>query len=531
MKKSRTPLIEMLRKAFKTALAAEQKNTSNDPLEIYESAAGRHYDRRKFLRDTGKLGALAGLATLANGCRKDDELLKITSGTKNFAGDRDQKKVIIVGAGIAGLNAAHTLANAGFTNFEIYEGANRTGGRIFSVQNLIGSGLTTENGGEFIDSGHEDMLALASEFNLPLLDMESPSETSLIKDKYFFNGQNRSLAQVIAAFQPFAVQIQADIDSLDNGAAFGQLDQLSISEYLTQIGMTGWIKELLETAYETEFGLSSGVQTSINFLYLFSPDTSGGKFDIFGISDERYKVVGGNQKITKKLADLYECHITTGTALQSISKINGKYHLNFSNCGTKVADVVLLTMPFTKLRQVDFNFDLPAWKTFAIENLGYGTNSKLFLGFTNRQWRTLGYTGYSFSDNGLQSGWDHTQLQGGTKGGYTVYTGGQTGLNLGNGTPQSQANIYLPKLNQLFPGTQSHYNNIAARFMWPTHPWSLGSYACYLVGQYSSINGNEFKKVGKLYFAGEHCSEDFQGYMNGGAETGRLAAENMLQVL
>ncbi|RYE27208.1 MAG: FAD-dependent oxidoreductase, partial [Sphingobacteriaceae bacterium] len=55
-----------------------------------------------------------------------------------------------------------------------------------------------------------------------------------------------------------------------------------------------------------------------------------------------------------------------------------------------------------------------------------------------------------------------------------------------------------------------------------------GSYACYKVGQYTTIRGAEQKPVGNLYFAGEHCSLDFQGFMNGAAETGRLAAEEIM---
>ena len=53
----------------------------------------------------------------------------------------------------------------------------------------------------------------------------------------------------------------------------------------------------------------------------------------------------------------------------------------------------------------------------------------------------------------------------------------------------------------------------------------------YLPGQYTSIAGAEFEPVGNLYFAGEHTSLDYQGYMNGGAETGRRAAEGILEKL
>ncbi|MGQ0645243.1 MAG: FAD-dependent oxidoreductase, partial [Elusimicrobiota bacterium] len=58
--------------------------------------------------------------------------------------------------------------------------------------------------------------------------------------------------------------------------------------------------------------------------------------------------------------------------------------------------------------------------------------------------------------------------------------------------------------------------------------FSRGSYACYTPGLWTSLAGAEGEPVGNLFFAGEHCSSEFQAYMNGGAETGRKAAEAIL---
>jgi monoamine oxidase len=80
----------------------------------------------------------------------------------------------------------------------------------------------------------------------------------------------------------------------------------------------------------------------------------------------------------------------------------------------------------------------------------------------------------------------------------------------------------------MFPGSHAARNGNSGAFHWPANPWSLGSYACYKVGQWTTLAGEEGKAVGNLFFAGEHCSRDFQGYMNGGAETGRRAAEAIL---
>jgi monoamine oxidase len=51
-----------------------------------------------------------------------------------------------------------------------------------------------------------------------------------------------------------------------------------------------------------------------------------------------------------------------------------------------------------------------------------------------------------------------------------------------------------------------------------------GGYSSFKKGQWSTLAGWEAVPVGNIYFAGEHVSRDFQGYMNGGAQTGRVAA-------
>ena len=529
MPTSKTPLMSLLRRACQLAVAANQPHSA--PADELVEQFYDHQSRRAFLRSSGQLALLAGGLSTLSACQPTD--LTPVSTTR---GARTGPSVAIVGGGIAGLHAAHILTKYGLTNFTIYEGSTLTGGRIRTAKNLLATDLTTELGGEFIDSGHEDMLNLAQEFGLSLIDTQAASERALIKDAYFFNGQLYSLAQIVAAFQPFlarliaySTQLPDTIDyTVTSGTAY-QLDRFSINQFLDLLGTTGVIRSLLTVAYETEFGLSCNVQTSLNLLTLLPADPTRSTFDIYGDSDERYKIAGGNQQITDRLTQLYQSNISTGAVLQSLSLSGTKYTLSFSGRASVQADYVLLALPFTKLRQVSTNIALPARKLQAINQLGYGTNAKLLLGLSSRVWRSRGYTGYVFSDNGLQSGWDNSQLQAGTAGGFTVFTGGATGVQLGTGTPAQQAQTYLPKLNQIFPGASAQYNGKAERFHWPSYPFALGSYACYTVGQKTTFGGAEGEPVGKLFFAGEHCSADFQGYMNGGAETGRVAATQLLQ--
>src|SRR5947208_2779470 len=70
-------------------------------------------------------------------------------------------RIAVVGGGIAGLNATYLLSQAGF-QVTCYEGSDHIGGRIQTAVDTVAQGITTELGGEFIDTSHEDMLSLAN---------------------------------------------------------------------------------------------------------------------------------------------------------------------------------------------------------------------------------------------------------------------------------------------------------------------------------------------------------------------------------
>ncbi|UOG73193.1 FAD-dependent oxidoreductase [Hymenobacter tibetensis] len=533
--KARTPLLRALQRAFGLAVVANEPGAPSAH-ELADMATSQ--SRRDFLVTTTKMGLLVGAGGLLAACETEVVEPESLSGQTAFDAKGSQPRIVVVGAGIAGLNCAYQLRKLGL-RADIYEASSRTGGRIFTATDLMAPGLTTELGGEFIDSGHRDMLQLAREFNLPLYDVQAPSETVLTKDAYYFNGRHYTVGQVIQAFQPYARQVATDIRALPNTITYDNLtpaaarfDQLSIAQYFDTLGMTGLIRELLEVAYLTEYGLEVNQQSAINFLWLFSADTHKGAFDIFGESDERYKIQGGNQRLTDALAQQLAGQLKVGHRLTRLAQNAAReYVLTFELASTQtievVADYVVLTLPFTVLRQLDLQLALPAWKTNAIHNLGYGTNAKLFLGFNGRPWRTEGDTGYIFTDQPVQTGWDSGQLQPTRQSAYTVYLGGQEGMAVGAGTPQSQVQRYLPVLEAVWPAARGTYNGRAERMHWPTHPYTLGSYACYKPGQFSTIAGAERKPVGNLFFAGEHCSAWYQGYMNGAAETGRMAADEV----
>lgn len=530
----------MKTKTPRTKLLASLMHVINHALHSPTGQPEHNEQRRAFLNNAGKVAAATAILPLMESCSKAIETIAPTiSGAANT--NVITPRVAIVGAGIAGLHAAYLLKQKGIAA-TVFEASKRTGGRMFTRQDLVGKGLYTEMGGEFIDSIHKDMLNLAKTFNLELLDTRASKQSTLQYQAFYANGVHYTEQQVIDAFMPFVQQIKNDqlgmsgvITADDHSSYDAVLDNMSIAEYFDRIGMQGWIREILDVAYVTEFGLPITEQTALNFLWMISPKVTNGHFEVFGASDERYKIKGGNQQITDKLAAVVKGQIYLEHELISIKQTEGNtYDMIFNTpngAKTISCDYVLITIPFTKLRSVEVSPAWPEWKRKAIYDIGYGYNSKLMMGFNKKYWYDLGYAGYFFADNKLQSGWENSALQTPIQGGMTIYSGGQPAIDLANGSVAYQVNQHMDQLDQMYPGAKQNFNGKAERFTWPTYKWSLCSYACFRPGQYTTIAGNEIKPVGNIFFAGEHCSYDFQGYMNGGAETGRKAAEAIFTAL
>ncbi len=524
---TRTALFSEVRRALALARASNQPGAP--PVdEIIEIDHERRLTRRDFLRTSL---ATVGAAVVAR--TASPWLVPIEAAA--------QPRIVIVGAGIAGLNTAYHLRNAGL-RAAIYEGSTRTSGRMFSMKDVMGPGLVTEFGGEFVDSDHVDLLALVRRFNLSLIDTFAPSEEKLDRT-FYFGGRHYTQRQVIEALRPFAKIMAADDNKVPDDVGYQHpggpqviaLDRMSIDAYLQKIGVRGWLYDFLTIAWVNEDGLDSDQQSALNLIgeigTTFGPR---GQWDLYGSSDQRYKIRGGNQQVPDILASYVRSDINLGHKLVAIQPRGRGVMLSFERSGSGTvdvsADIAIITIPFTTLREVEITVPLPPIKWKAIRELGYGTNSKLFLGFQTRLWRDQGYTGEMYSDLPLQCGWDNTQLQPGPLGGYTIYFGGKSGVLQRQRTARQRATEYLPQLNQIYRGASAQFNNRVARMDWPVYPWINASYSAYKPGQTTGISGAERLTVGPLFFAGEHTS-DFQGFMNGGAESGRVAAEAVLRRL
>ncbi|MBD1912980.1 MULTISPECIES: NAD(P)/FAD-dependent oxidoreductase [unclassified Leptolyngbya] len=518
---ARSQIIQILRRAYQTiGIATKQKISIGEAEGLLTSQS--HLSRREFLYGSLVTGATLGL--------RPKEVTQVISNPK----------ILVVGAGVAGLTVAYRLQQAGIA-VDLVDASQRVGGRLRSLRDWPGCPNPVELGGEFIDTRHTAVHALVQELGLPLADLRE-ADRGLEAEVFFFNGQRVSHKAVIDAFIPLAEKLNRDLAAIGDATpnyrnanrATQALDRLSLDAYLDTVDIDPMIRDLVRVAYITEYGRDSGDQTCLNMLFLIG--TESGQWSTYGTSDERWHVIGGNEQIPKTLAQRLRSPIQSETVLESIRETDtGTYQVSLRQGATsreRTYEGVVLAVPFTVLRQVELAVKLPPAKRAAIAQLGYGTSTKLVVPLRERIWRNrYGSTISVYTDQAFQNTWESARYTPGSSGWITNLRGGAEGIRLGEGTPEAQGDRLIRSLSPLFPGIDQVQRGQALRAYWAAEPYALGSYSCYRPGQWTQFGGAEAEPVGNLWFAGEHCSLSSQGYINGAVESAEVAAQQVLKTL
>ncbi|MGB3295528.1 MAG: FAD-dependent oxidoreductase [Phormidesmis sp.] len=452
--------------------------------------------------------------------------------------------IAIVGAGLAGLNAAYHLKKVGLAS-TVYEAKSSIGGRTQSVTGAVGEGLVVDTGGHFINKTHEDMLALADEFGLTLFDRVADAEQSPVSAvSYYFDSEPRSEAEVAAALGGIAQQIGTDAALIDEdyeqfAPAF---DQLSVTDYLDRHAdkiSQPFARTLLEQAIRVEYGVEPEASTALQLLFSL-PTVEDDEVAVI-TSDETYVVEGGISQVIENLAAALPGQIKTRQQLTRIESRGSGFRLTFNKTEQIEADYVILAIPFTVLRDVEIQAELPETLIQFINEVDLGANEKLFAGFDRKVWQQAGgFIQEMWADVDYGVVWDATQRQRDhTNGALTFFVSGENAIALQEGFTALQGRRFLNQSKEAIPGIDQATNQKFLRTAWTTNPFSRGAYTNFKPGQLTAFadffyiesedpEDRQDVRIDNLIFAGEHLSDEFYGYMNGGAQTGRLAAESIV---
>jgi monoamine oxidase len=517
------PIQRMLRQR-----AAELRG--DPPLDARPSGTSR----REFLARSAAVGAgtvLAGSVGTAAASRRERRAQLRQQG-------RVGARIVIVGAGLAGLTCAYRLRRHG-VHAQVFEARDdRLGGRCWTVRGFQ-NGQVSEHGGEFIDTRHVQIRRIVDELGLTLEDRSKGEPPDDATRPLWLNGGLRDRDGVFAGFDQLFKRLKRDykrVGDYHSGKATRAaraFDEMSVLDWLDENVDDRLLREAVDIGLSGFFGIDSREMSAINMFEAYVAPYPG--------ADERYHTHGGNDLIPNGMAaTLDDGAVGMSAPLQAVRRRgNGTYELAFSGPGHRVvADRVVLALPFTALRRVDLTrAGLSDKRRRSIRELGMGTNAKNHVQLSVRPYALGKWSGGMSMDKPFrQSSWESTEGQTGGTGVITIWRGGRSGANYPTDVPHqwAPANIVdanLAAFERGVPGITAAYNGLSWLDSWVDDHWVRGSYAGFLPGQYTRYWGYLGKQEDGVHFAGEHTSTHSQGYLNGGVESGERAAQEVLAAI
>ena len=258
-----TPLIGLVIRLALQFRQARQRGVSLVQLEEEQETDRRKtkgLTRRQFL--AGSLAATAGLI-----------LPRWTFGNPS-----SQPQIAIVGAGIAGLNCALTLADKGLRP-KLYEASGRIGGRMFSNERYWSEQQVSEWCGELVDSNHATIRQLVNRFGLTLEDLTA-SQPPGAEETFFFNGKYYPRVEAEQDFQAVFDSLQKDLNAAGESTTYESstpagrnLDNMNAWSWIEKCvpgGHGSKLGQLLDVAFTTEYGADTVEQSALNLAWIFA---------------------------------------------------------------------------------------------------------------------------------------------------------------------------------------------------------------------------------------------------------------------
>ncbi len=432
-----------------------------------------------------------------------------TSTTQFFSRQKTgrPKKVIIIGAGLAGLSAGYELTKAGH-EVTILEARNRPGGRVFTVREPFADNLYAECGGEWVESVHDYLLRYIDEFGLPLYRGSFvDTEDEGLQFSPRARQTHEKLDETVKKIDSFALQ----------NPSLPELDQLSFYEFLKQMAAP---PEMIEQMQRSVSALMSVNIESISALHILNeyalPESRGS-----------FRVAGGNDLVPKALAAQLRERIYYSRPVVKIAHEANGVQVTFLENGKQQimsGERLVIAAPFTCVRKMEIRPALSAEKMKVINSLAYGQIMKAPLQFRERFWLKYQDQPRKSLQNMIGSVYEASGGQAGSRGLLLAYIPDKSGMEMASIPADQRLEKILMKMSEIHPEAPKYFEGGYVKW-WQEDPWAGGTYAYFRPGEITNVRPMLAKSEGRIHFAGEHTA-GWQGYMNGAVESGhRVASE------
>lgn len=443
------------------------------------------------------------------------------------------KKIVVVGAGMAGLVAAQTLVRAGH-DVLLLEAQARVGGRIQTLRDPFTEGQYAEAGAMRIPKSHALTLAYVHRFGLSV----SPFTSSNPQAYYYLHGKKHRIAEVEcnpdllcdtlaehergktfahwweAALAPIATRLQ------ENGGVWEEIvaeyDSYSTREFLEK---NRWSEGAIEV-----FGLLSNQEALMNssFLELLREELGYYYTDMVELD-------GGMDRLPRAFLQELGHRIRYGAHVTALDQGESSVTVVYRTLAGKasvVADYVVMTLPFPVLRHIETAKPFSRGKQRAIRQLYYDASAKILIQCRNRFWEDEGIVGGgTITDLPIRNLYypDHGQETG--RGVLLAsYTWSEDAQRWGSLSPEERIRQALDDVAEIHPQVTDAFEAGASK-IWHHDPYAGGAFALFTPGQQTLLHNDIMAPEGRIHFAGEHTSLS-HAWIQGAIESGlRVAKE------
>jgi monoamine oxidase len=431
-------------------------------------------------------------------------------------------RVVIAGAGLAGLSAAHELARAGAA-VTLLDARDYAGGRVRTIRDFS-AGHHAELGGEFVESDHKEILGLCDEFRLRLVRVLRSGFTHRFRDARGTYHVSRTAPwdSLADALSPLVRRYK--LAGGDTSAdAVREMATMSFAEWLHQSNAP---QELQQMATALR-GFFLADPDEISVLPVVEQIAKGGSPAHAGL----FRIEGGNDRLVHALIRATPARLLLGSTIRAVAHAVDRITISVIDASGLTqqieGDYLVMTLPASTLRDVEIRPPLPEDQSHAIAKLSYGRATKVLVQSSTNLFESRHARAFA-TDGRLGAFWDSSEEQESAASVMAFLAGGSASASLraaaATGGGELLSELCWLGMNRAAV-TAVHIGD------WTADPWARGGYAFLDPAFDPAWRPLLSRRAGRIVFAGEHTSGRWQGYMNGAVESGQRAARELLDDL
>ncbi|MCX6590367.1 MAG: NAD(P)/FAD-dependent oxidoreductase [Acidobacteria bacterium] len=440
-------------------------------------------------------------------------------------------RVLIAGAGMAGLVAAWELRQAGYEVL-VLEASARSGGRVHTLRAPFSDGLHAEAGAGRIPNTHDLTLKYVRMLGLPLKPFYPSPNTDVV-----YMGGHREVAQPGKALD--LTQFGLKLTAREQEVGLDGLGHLYLADGVRECGQAtaaGWPQDSLRRyggVTIADFLKAKGASDSAMALICSGFETDSAIDFLRDLASHEvpqlYKIPGGNDRLPLALAAKLSGVITYGARIVKIQPTGQNVEVTVEQGGRQqvmTGDYLITTLPFTVLRHIEITPGFSEAKQRAIREMKYGAVSRVYVQTKRRVWNAQGNTGFARVDRPMEV-WHPTWDQPGPRGLLVAYTYQELAQSIAAQSPQERIQKMTAYFDQIHPGCQDNFE-LGHSWVWNEQPYARGAYAIADPGATHTLLPAAMATESRVLFAGEHCSSR-HGWIQGAIESSLRSVAQILK--